>query len=327
MNTRAKRTVKKKRKRLRLFLYTILVLLIGIGIYAYNVFSDIANAVDNMHNPIDREVSEKREVKAEFAQQDPLSILLVGVDERDGDAGRTDSMLVLTINPKLGSTKILSIPRDTRTELVDNDEPEKNWTSKINHAYNGGIDMTIDTVEHFLNVPIDYYVQVSMEGFRDIVDAVGGIDVNNERAFELDGVYLSKGKQHLDGEEALAYARMRKEDPRGDFGRQERQREVISKVITKGASLSSLTNYDDILQALQENIKTNLTLNDMIDIQLKYKDAAKQMDKLEIQGTGSTLDDGIWYYLVDDETRQSLSDELREHLGMPQDYVDEIDLY
>ncbi|MFS0821588.1 LCP family protein [Bacillus sp. 1P02SD] len=322
MNTRVKRKVKRKRRKLRLFLFVFLLLIIGAGTYTYMVYNDVANAVDKMHNPLDRVVSEKREVQAQFANQDPLSILLVGVDEREDDRGRTDSMLVLTINPKLGSTKILSIPRDTRAELIDNDDPDNNWISKINHAYNGGIEMSIDTVEHFLNVPIDYYVQVSMEGFQDIVDAVGGIDVYNERSFELDGVYLEEGQHHLNGEEALAYARMRKEDPRGDFGRQERQREVISKVIDKGVSLSSLANYGDILKALEKNIKTNFTLDDMIDIQLKYKDAAKQLDKMEIEGEGEILNDGGWYFLVSDETRQNLSDDLRTHLELPHDEVD-----
>ncbi|RTR36409.1 LytR family transcriptional regulator [Robertmurraya yapensis] len=324
MNTRIERKKKKKRWG-RTVLFILLILAIGVGAYAYNVYNDVANAVNTMHNPLSNEGSDKREEKVEVKQKDPISVLLVGIDERDGDAGRTDSMMVLTINPELSSTKILSIPRDTRVKIVNDDMPKKAYYSKINHAYgayrDASIETSIDTVEHFLNIPIDYYIEVNMEGFKDIVDAVGGIDVDNPRSFELDGVYVKKGPQHLNGEKALAYARMRKEDPRGDFGRQERQREVISKVIEKGVSLSSITNYNEILDALEKNIKTNLSLKEMINFQSNYKSAASTMDKMEIEGTGQTLDDNLWYYIVDDTTRQELSNQLRSHLELPTETV------
>ncbi|WHY76926.1 LCP family protein [Neobacillus sp. WH10] len=320
--TSRKKNKKKKSKWLRISLFTILILLVGGGVYFYNVYSNMAKAVNKMNHPISREVSKKRDVKVQFHKKDPISILMVGVDEREGDGGRTDSMLVLTVNPEKKTTKILSIPRDTRTKLISSTKPNKNRTDKINHAYAyGGIEMSIETVEHFLNIPIDYYVQVNMEGFKDIVDAVGGIDVDNQFAFELDGVYLKKGPQHLNGEEALQYARMRKDDPRGDLGRQERQREVISKIINKGKSLSTLTNYDKILGALENNIKTNLTLDDMIGIQSTYKPAAETIDKIEIEGEGKMINNG-WYFLVSDETRQQLSDQLRDQLGLQSEAVE-----
>jgi len=316
-----KKKPKKKVKWLRITLLTFLILLIGGGVYFYTVYSNFAKAVDKMHNPISREVSKKRAEKVEFKKLDPISILLVGVDERKGDKGRTDSMLVITVNPEKKTTKILSIPRDTRTKLINKDNPNKNRIDKINAAYAyGGIEESINTVENFINVPIDYYVQVNMEGFKDIVDAVGGIDVDNQYAFELDGVTLKTGPQHLNGTKALQYARMRKDDPRGDFGRAERQREVISKIIEKGKSFSTLTKYDDILTALEDNIKTNLTLNDMIGIQSSYKPAAETIEKLEIKGDGKMINGG-WYFLVEDETRQSISNELREQLGLQQETV------
>ncbi|EKN71344.1 membrane-bound protein transcriptional regulator LytR [Neobacillus bataviensis LMG 21833] len=304
---------------LRLSLFTLLVVLICGGFYFYNVYSNVASAVTKMNKPISREVSEKREEKVEFHRKDPISILMVGIDEREEDSGRTDSMLVITVNPEKKTTKILSIPRDTRTQLINNNNPKKNRTDKINHAYAyGGIEMSIDSVEHFLNIPIDYYVEVNMEGFKDIVDAVGGINVDNQIEFELDGVTLKEGPQHLNGTKALAYARMRKQDPRGDLGRGERQREVISKIIDKGKSLSTLTKYDDILGALENNIKTNLTLNEMVGIQSSYKPAVETVDKLEIEGEGQMIN-RIWYFIVDDDTRQSLSDELRSQLDLPQE--------
>ncbi|PLR83138.1 LytR family transcriptional regulator [Bacillus canaveralius] len=317
METRSGRRKRRPRRWVRIFLLLFTLCLLGTGVFAYNFYTDMVSAVDKMHNPISREVSEKREDKVEFKEKDPISILLVGVDEREGDAGRTDTMIVMTINPETKSTKLLSIPRDTRAKLINPDNPNKHRVDKMNHAYAyGGIEMTISSIENFLNVPIDYYTEVNMQGFKDIVDAVGGIEVDNQYEFELDGVYLQEGKQTLDGEEALQYARMRKEDPLGDFGRQERQKEVISKVIAEGKSLSSLTNYDQILEALQENIVTNLTLKDIIGIQSDYKIAAETIEKLEIEGKGITLNNGVWYFHVDDITRQALSDQLREHLEL-----------
>jgi LCP family protein required for cell wall assembly len=303
------------------------IFIIGGGIYLYNVYSNVVNAVDNMNSPLNREVSEKRPEEVLFQEKDPLSILLVGVDEREGDNGRTDSMLVMTLNPDLKSSKIISIPRDTRAELIDPADPDDVSVSKMNHAYAyGGIEMTINSIEHFLNIPIDYYVEINMAGFKDIVDAVGGIDVYNEYEFELDGVFLTEGQHHLDGEEALQYARMRKQDPLGDFGRQERQKEVISKVIDKGLSLKTLTTYDDILSALEKNVKTNLTLDEILAIQKQYKDAAETIERVEVPGEGDTIND-IWYYIVDDETRQLLSDELRTHLGIPSDSIQASNIY
>ena len=325
MINRTLRTVKKKKKNRsrRVFLLTFFLLLAGAGFYFFNVYSSVAQAFDKMHTPIKREVSEKRENKVKFTRKDPISILLVGVDERKGDSGRTDSMIIATINPETKSTKLLSIPRDTKTKLINNSNPAKNRVTKINAAYAyGGIEMTIDTVESFLNIPIDYYVQVNMEGFRDIVNAVGGIDVDNKYAFELDGTTLEKGPQHLNGEKALQYARMRKQDPAGDFGRQERQKEVISKVVAKGKGFSSLTKYNDILEALQENVKTNLSLQDMIGIQATYKSAASTMEKLSVEGENKLIPNDGWYFFVSDETRQALSNELREHLGLHAAKVD-----
>ncbi|KAA0548357.1 LytR family transcriptional regulator [Bacillus sp. BGMRC 2118] len=325
METRADRKgIKKKKKWKRTLFWSLFSVVLVAGLGTYYFYSEIASAVNKMHKPISREVSEEREKKVEVKKQDPLSILLVGVDEREGDSGRTDSMLVITINPELKTTKIVSIPRDTRTKLINKEKPSKSRMDKINHAYAfGGIEMTINTVENFLNIPIDHFIEVNMAGFRDIVDAVGGIDVINEHSFELDGTYLSKGPHHLNGEEALQYARMRKEDPLGDFGRQARQREVISKVISKGASLSSITKSDEILLALENNIKTSLTLDEMISMQFDYKPAVANMEKIEIPGEGKTLDK--WYHIVSDETRQSLSDELRTHLEVPTSPVSKIE--
>jgi LCP family protein required for cell wall assembly len=330
---------KKRRKKLRwkrIILLTFFALFITGGLFVYNIYGSVVNAVDQMSTSFERIKSDKREEKIEVKEKDPISVLIVGVDERDGDSGRTDTMVILTVNPELKSTKMTSIPRDTRAELIDKTDSDNDTISKMNHAYAyGGIEMTIDSLENFLNIPIDYYVKVNMEGFKDIVDSVGGIDVYNQYAFELDGVYLTKGEHHLNGKKALAYSRMRNEDPNGDFGRQERQREVITKVIKEGASVSSLTNYNEILEALSDNVETSLSMQEIISMQKSYLSAADTIEKVEIEGESDKID-GAWYYIVEEETRQAISDELRAHLGLgtkkiisssANDVIDDYDYY
>lgn len=302
---------KKKKTWLKITGIILLVLIVGGGVYAYNVYNSLKTAVETMHEPIEQTQSDKRDEPVAVKDKDPFSVLMLGVDERAGDRGRSDTMIVLTVNPNTNSVKMLSIPRDTRTEIIG-----KGTVDKINHAYAfGGVQMSVNTVENFLNIPIDYYMKVNMEGFRDIVDAVGGITVQNDLDFTYSGYHFTKGAIQLDGKKALAYSRMRKEDPRGDFGRQTRQRQIIQAVIKEGASLSSLTNYSDIFNALGKNVKTNLTFDEMVDIQKNYKSVGSNITQMEIKETGTKIG-GIYYGIVSDAEKQRLQNELRAQLEL-----------
>lgn len=299
-----------KKKILFWILGIIGVLIIAGGVYAYTVYSNVSNTLNTVHKPLDRDKSDKRDKKVEIADNKPISILLMGVDQEDNGTGRSDSLMLFTLNPKTKSMKITSIPRDSYTEIVG-----KGKKDKINHAYAfGGIDMTVKTVENFLNVPVDHYIEVNMAGFKDIVDAVGGVDVNNDLEFTSRDSHFAKGNIHLDGETALKYTRMRYEDPRGDFGRQMRQRQVIQAVIQKGASVSSLASYGDVLKAIEKNVKTSLTQDQMFDIQKNYKDCLQNSEEIQIPGDGHKAADGIWYYYVPDAAKQDLTNKLRAHL-------------
>ncbi|HFJ9404502.1 polyisoprenyl-teichoic acid--peptidoglycan teichoic acid transferase TagU [Bacillus cereus group sp. MYBK69-1] len=299
-----------KKKILFWILGIIGVLVIAGGVYAYTVYSNVSNALNTVHKPLDRDKSDKRDKKVEIADNKPISILLMGVDQEDNGTGRSDSLMLFTLNPQKKSMKITSIPRDSYTEIVG-----KGKKDKINHAYAfGGIDMSVKTVENFLNVPVDHYIEVNMAGFRDIVDAVGGVDVNNDLEFTSRDQHFAKGNIHLNGETALKYTRMRYEDPRGDFGRQMRQRQVIQAVIKKGASVSSLASYGDVLKAIEKNVKTSLTQDQMFDIQKNYKDCMENSEEIQIPGDGHKAADGIWYYYVPDAAKQDITNKLRSHL-------------
>jgi len=300
---------RKGRKWLKITGIILLLLFVAVGVYSFTVYNSFKKAVATMHQPIERDISLKRETPVVFEEKDPFSVLMLGVDERKGDKGRSDTIIVLTINPNNNSVKMLSIPRDTRTEITG-----KGKVDKINHAYAfGGVPMSMDTVENFLDIPIDYYLQINMEGFKDIVDAVGGVRVQNDLDFTEYGVHFAKGEINLNGEQALMFSRMRYEDPRGDFGRQSRQRQIIKAVINQGMSVSSLAKFSDIFTILGKNIKTNLTFEQMMDIQKKYRDAGKTIEQMEIHETG-TMINKIYYGIVSPEEKQRIQTELKKQL-------------
>lgn len=289
------------------------VIFIVVGSMVGYAFYNVNKTLSTMHQPIEREYSDKRPEKVNFTEQDPISILLIGVDSRDGnlERGLSDTLMVLTVNPNDKSMKMVSIPRDTRTEIIG-----KGFEDKINHAHSfGGVEMAIPTVENFLDIPIDYYVKINMEGFKDLVDAVGGVEVNNSFAFTTGGMDFPEGKISLNGKEALAFSRMRKQDPRGDFGRTDRQKQIVQAVIKKGASFSGLTNLDSILNAIGQNVKTDIASTDMLDIQKNYKDAINDLEVLQITGTGTTIN-RIYYLQVPEEERLRVSSILKEHLKL-----------
>ncbi|OAS82471.1 MULTISPECIES: LytR family transcriptional regulator [Metabacillus] len=302
---------KSKKRTFNIVISISLLLIIGVGIYGFSVYRSVANTLNRTHEPLKHEVSKNRNAKINFSKQDPISILLLGVDERDNDRGRSDSLILLTINPKDQSANMVSIPRDTRTEIAGQEKEDK-----INHAYSfGGIDATIETVENFIDIPVDFYIEVNMKSFEGIVDAVGGITVNNTLDFTYEGTHFSKGELQLNGEEALKYSRMRNEDPRGDFGRQDRQRQTIQAIINKGARVKTLANYSDVLEVIGENLRTNLTFNDMKDIQANYKEARHNIQQIQINGNGKEIN-GVYYYIVPQSERTELSTMLKQHLNV-----------
>ncbi|MDN7241586.1 LCP family protein [Planococcus sp. N028] len=283
-----------------------LIALATIAIYLVILFPTVTSTLDQIHEPAAREVSVKRYEKIVLEKKDPISILLLGVDEREDDRGRSDTMIVLTLNPEEKSIKMVSIPRDTYTEIVG-----YGIMDKINHAYAfGGMEMSMESVENLLDIPIDYTIQVNMEGFEDIVDAVGGVEVNNPLAFDD----FEVGKQNLNGEQALSYVRMRKQDPNGDFGRQDRQKQVIESILDKTASANTLFSYKKILSALGENVKTSISISEMREVQKNYRDTIETIDQIYFEeGTGETIN-AIWYYKMNSEELEKVQKTLKEHL-------------
>lgn len=299
---------RRARKKSRWVTRSMVFLFLAGVVYLVILFPKASNTLDEIHQPIAREASPMREEKVVLEEKNPISVLLLGVDEREDDRGRSDTMIVLTINPTDNSTKMVSIPRDTYTEIVGLDKLDK-----INHAYAfGGIDMSLDTTEKLLDIPIDYVVQLNMEGFKDVIDALDGITVDNAFAFDD----FKKGELTLTGDQALDFVQMRKQDPNGDFGRQDRQKQVIQSIMSEAVSATTLFNYPKIFDALGSNVKTNMEFSEMIDIQKNYRSASTDVEQLVFEkGYGETIG-GIWYYMMDQEELSAVKAELKGHLGL-----------
>lgn len=194
---KSRRRMKKLRRRRPIYSFLIVS---GLFIFGglYIIYSSFASAFNSIHQPLDK-ISDRREGAISLKSQVPFSLLLLGVDEQEGDIGRSDTMVVVTVNPEVESIKMLSIPRDTRTEIIGNGTEEK-----INHAYaRGGVEMSIATVEDFLDLPIDYYIKVNMDGFKDIINTLDGVTVDNDMDLTHKTHNFPKGKIKLDGNQAL----------------------------------------------------------------------------------------------------------------------------
>jgi LCP family protein required for cell wall assembly len=309
---------------------TIMVLLCGAGGVFYYVYSSVKETVDQMYVPIKADkpvslmqkkpVTEPPSVKGSTEQNDqpktaqeeklrPFSVLVMGIDEREHDRGRSDTMIVIAVNPNKPSMLMFNIPRDTRTEIVGH-----HTVDKINHAYAfGGIEMSLASVEKFLDMPIDYVVKMNMEGFVKLIDLVGGVEVNNPFAFNQEGTHFDQGTIKLDGELALLYARMRYEDPRGDLGRNDRQRQVLEQLMDTAMNWGNIDRIPGMLKALGSNIKTNITFEEMKFMYKNYLPALQQIDSTEVEGSGTRINH-IYYYLVNDTERKRLHNLLQSTL-------------
>ncbi|HGF7723045.1 TPA: LCP family protein [Enterococcus faecium] len=180
--------------------------------------------------------------------------------------------------------------------------------------------MSIATVENLLDIPIDHYVEINMKGMKDLVDAVGGVEVSNAFSFNYEESNFPIGKLHLNGEKALKYSRMRYDDPHGDYGRQDRQRRVISGIVDKMKSVNTLTNYSNLVDILGNNTKTDISWKTLQVLVTSYRSALTKITSDQLAGTGFTGDGvsgekGISYQKVDAKELQRVRQELKRQLG------------
>ncbi|VTS42842.1 LytR family regulatory protein [Streptococcus porcinus] len=316
-------------KKIFLMILTIICMtLIAIGVYATSAYNfstgELAKTFKDF-NTSDKKTDVIKQTK-------PFSILLMGVDTGSSErkskwSGNSDSMILVTINPETKKTTMTSLERDILMKLSGPNSNDMNGAeAKLNAAYaSGGAQMAIMTVQDLLNIKIDKYIQINMQGLIDLVDAVGGITVTNEFDFpisisENEPEYQAKvqpGTHKVNGEQALVYARMRYDDPEGDYGRQKRQRLVIQKVIKKILALNSISSYRKILHAVSNNMQTNIEISSQtIPALLGYADALKEINSYQLKGEDATLADGGSYQIVKEDHLLGIQNRIRRQLGL-----------
>ena len=265
---------KKNRRRLNLMIYfTLLLIILIVFLNYFGIFPFSSNILLSYNR---------------------INILIVGCDEIENQ-GRADTIVLLSISPKTKEILILSIPRDTRVEI-----PGRGM-NKINHAYAyGGKELISKTVSSFLDIPINFYVVVDFIKFVNIIDELGGVEINIEKEMHyIDkagglNINLYPGKQILDGEKALQYIRFR-HDNLGDLGRIKRQQKLVEALINKMTNLGSVKKIPQILEGLQTYLETDIKLQDAVALANLFKRVSQDKFIIETVQGNPVYINGISY--------------------------------
>ena len=285
---------------------------------------------------------------------EPFTVLLMGVDSDEegiqNGSFNGDSLMVITFNPDTLSTTILSIPRDSYVPIACFSGQRKN---KITHAAWQGEDCMIDTIENFLDITIDYYVKINFTGVVQLVDTLGGVEIdvpynlceqNSKRQWGSNTIYIEKGLQTLNGEQALAYARNRHPNPNkcsskwtnytsNDFIRGEHQQEVVTALLNKFKDVKDLDTVYKLLDTISNNMVTNMSTDQILSLYNVFKDIASKstglndmadvlgIQRLKLNGYDARIYDyggtnlSLYNYVLYDDSVKAVSDAMKENLG------------
>lgn len=229
-----------------------------------------------------------------------INFLLLGVDERSGDVGRSDTIMMLSANLATKRIGLVSVPRDSRVDMI------KYGSTKVNHAYAyGGITLAKQTIEKLLNVKADHYFVINFSAFKKIIDLLGGVDLDVEKDMyyrdDYDGenglvIDLQKGQQHLDAEKAIEYVRYRDEE--GDIGRVKRQQKFLNAVLAKFTSPSTILKIPSIIKEVRNSIQTDMSFADMVEYLSFLKNGTDyKTTAFMVPGSPQMIDD-LSYWIV-----------------------------
>ena len=287
----------------------LLIILVALGgFYEYHKIHSAANGMF---------INGNGKISKKLQKGEPVSVLAMGTDvgalNRGNKGGNTDSMELFTINPKAKTITMTSIPRDILVRVNTNDGPDY---VKLNAAYSiGGPKQSVKQVEELLDVPIDYYAVINMGVLEKVVNSVGGVEVNNPFAFDYEGHHFKKGKQHLNGANALKFSRMRYDDPNNDYGRQKRQQQILRNVIQKFKTSGSISAANKILDAVGDGVKTNIPIDDIATLYGNYHGAMDNVKTYHFQGQDATID-GVSFQIASPKEINQVSKLIRKQLGL-----------
>lgn len=302
------RTLRPPRRGAHLIFRVLMVLLLigaaGAGVMAYRLWAKMFGADGGpITSQVKHVVTAAINPRDAFPGVNTLYILGLGIDANHNSKGimytknaRSDTIFVVRLDLVNKRVSMLSIPRDTHVEIADG-----HGKDKINaaHAY-GGIPLAKATVEQFLGVPIDHYLEIKMYGTRNFVDAMGGVTLDVEKDMNYDDnwgdlhIHLKKGRQHLTGEQAVGYARFR-HDSESDFGRMRRQQQLVKAVAQQVMTPSAIWKLDKLIDVAMQNIDTDLSRAQLLALaNLFHKIPPENIQTGSIPGYG-TRENGVWY--------------------------------
>lgn len=303
----AKDNKKKLSKGKKITLYTIgIILLIGIlgATFGYWYINNMLNNVGKLDISVNSEdIGIKPELEENFGEV--RNIALLGIDSREGDVGRSDSIMILTLDGIHKKLKLTSIMRDSYVDISGR------GLDKINHAYAfGGPELSIKTLNENFDLNIKEVMTVNFDSLTSIIDKIGGVNVNiiDEEISHIPGV-TSTGDQLLNGKQALAYARIRYASG-GDYKRTERQRTIVEAIFNKLKN-TNITEYPSVINEFLPFVETNMSSNDMIGLAKDFSTLISkglQQDRFprDEQAVGQTID-GVYYLTFDrDSVKNSL---------------------
>lgn len=294
------------------WIFVLLLLIFGVGTVGI-IYHNVYQATSIIYKRSN--ASKKRSTDKLINNRKPISVLLLGTDTGAFGRkykGRTDTMIVMSFNPKSRRTVMMSIPRDMKVNLPGYPQYSP---SKINAAYTyGDVRESINTVQKYLKIPIDYYVLVNMGGLKKAINQVGGVTVTSPLTFNY-GYHFVKGRRyHLYGNDALKFSRMRYDDPQGDYGRQLRQRLILTALLKKSFSYRALLS-NEFLKSIANQSRTDLTRSKMVSLSLGYRNVGKHVVSDYVKGTGKEFGGQDFEVVSKNELIKS-SNILRHNLGL-----------
>lgn len=309
--TRASRATREERLRARrgervrrtfkLMAGAVLLSALAAGAYATWTYASLAKRIapsEQESAPI-KQVLDIPEAPAEGAVDPAVYVLLLGNDRRPGQGwGRSDSIILARLEPETGRVSLLSFPRDSRVSVPGH------GTTKIAHAAAyGGPALAIKTVKKLTGLPVNHYVQIDFEGFSSIIDAVGGVRVNVDRAaVSPEGVRITAGKQVLSGREALTFARNRKGYADGDFARMRNQQTVLMALAKKVVEPGNIRRLPGVIDSISRHVQTDMTVPAALELASSFRSISKKTVKSK-SAPGRTASIGGGSYVVLDEEK------------------------
>ena len=239
----------------------------------------------------------------------PINVLVLGVDERPESAeegSRTDTIMLVRVDPGTGDVRLLSVPRDLLVEISPGEE------NRINSAYNfGGMDQTVTAFEDYSGVDVDYYAVVDFQGFKDVINAMGGVEVDVGEEFPSK-YKIEEGLQTLNGKQALYFARYRGTSG-GDLDRIRRQQQMVAALRSQAFSLNTVKQLPTIVRAANRNVLTDMGLGQAVTLGrvLVKRGPNAQMTAQQLKGDPETLENGDQVLVPDDEANEEMLDEFR----------------